>query len=277
MTKSSIIAAILGAVILVGGLIVAMGVLAFPSRPNRPTGFRSLALGSICIAIGGVPIMASVIALFVLARNSYRALAVTATTVAEQPLLSAGACFDRGSARDAASSSARPGFVTFLPMEPIKHLLGEMAKSMALHVVGVQEIQLMEPKQILEWIDSLRESNPGKFDLEILRGAERRGAITWRAAEVEVAYDAESLAAKKFISFRSGKAMINFMRKLDVEQQQFAGELCLAMARRAMTLRLPRRCGWTSSGGQLQVLVCGSIDKLPAACSSVSRREGAAL
>ncbi len=230
MTKSSFVAAILCAVILVGGLIVAMGVVGISQPTDR---ISSLALGSICIAVGGVPIIVSVIALFLIARNSYRALAVTATTVADQPLL-----FGRGVYRQGLSSGrgivvCRPGFVTFLPMEPIKHLVGEMAKRMALHAVGVQEIQLMEPKRILEWINSLCERDPGKFDLGILQGAERRGAITWRAAEVEVEYDAESPAAKKFISFRSGKAMISFMRKLDVEQQKLAGELCLAMARRA--------------------------------------------
>ena len=75
-------------------------------------------------------------------------------------------------------------------------------------------------------------TNPGKFDLGILQ-APSGGRVTWRAAEVEVAYDAESPAAKKFISFRSGKAMISFMRKLDAEQQKLAGEMCLAMARRA--------------------------------------------
>ncbi len=233
MTKSSFLVAILGAVVLLGALIVAVGVFGI-SQPSQPTDrISSLALGSICIAVGSIPIIGSGIALFLLARKNYRALAVTAATVADQPLLFGRGAFQQGLRTGRGIVVCRPGFVTFLPMEPIKHLLGEMAKTMAMHVVGVQEIQLMEPKKILDWIDSLRKGDPGKFDLEILKGAARRGAITWRAAEVEVAYDAESPAAKKFISFRSGKAMITFMRKLDVEQQKFAGELCLAMARRA--------------------------------------------
>ncbi len=214
-----------------GSLTLAMGIYAVVSPPPPEKEISAPAW----IAIGGLMTIGSVTWLYRMARNGWRAWAVTAAAVAGEPVLYGRGYYSQGMTSGQGFVVCRPGFVAILPTQPIRHALGEMAGQVASAVVSNLGVDIMTftKKPLGEWIDELRTSNPRDFDATIIKAADQLKGITWRANEITVDYDAQSSKPKKRMSFKSQKAIMGFMRKLSADQQETAGAMCMAIGRRA--------------------------------------------
>jgi len=223
------IVALLG-ILFFGSLVLGMGIYAVVSPPPPEKEIAAPAW----IAIGGLMVIGSVVWLIRIAQNGWRAWAVTVATVAGEPVLYGRGYYSQGMTSGQGFVVCRPGFVAILPTSPIRHALGELAGEVTSAVVSNLGIDILTftKKPLGEWIDELRTSNPKDFDTTIIKAANQLKGITWRANDMTVDYDTQSSKPKKRMSFQSQKAFMGFMRKLSADQQETAGALCQAIARR---------------------------------------------
>jgi hypothetical protein len=213
-----------------GALCIAMGFWSFTEqpKPNQPS---RVLLGAICTTVGVAIFVGCGVVVFLTERKLSRTEAITAATVGNQPLLFGRGLFTQGLTAGRGIVVCRPGYVAFLPTEPIRNMLGEMVTTVALHAVGVVKVGLSEEIPVDEWVDSLRRDFPDQFDQKLLDMVDQAGGITWRADQMTVTYDADSPARRKRMSFRSGKATIYFSRRLSPAAHDLGNQLFVSWTR----------------------------------------------
>jgi hypothetical protein len=187
--------------------------------------------GALCGGIGLLLVLGTGFGIFYQVKKSLQEMEVIAVNLGGQPLLYGRGAYKKGMTTGSGVLICRPGFVTFLVLGKLHNPLGDLTDAVVSNVTGYQKTTISDPSQIMNWIETLRTKHAGRFDELVLNGAAERGAITWPVTEMTAEYDTTTQKPKKWFTCRSGKAIIEFMKKLHDEQQTVAEEMVVAMER----------------------------------------------
>jgi hypothetical protein len=225
--KKSFISYVLVAGFMIGifGLATA-GILLFGS-PDK----RQYVGGALCGGTGLLMMFGFGFGIYREIKKSLLEMEVIASNVSGQPLLYGQGWYRKGKTHGTGIVIFRPGFVTFLVLGKLHTPLGTLADIAVAGVTGYRSVANTDPSQIMTWIETLRTKHAGKFDELVLNGAAERGGLTWPVTEMTTDYDAITQQPKKWISCRSGNALIGFTRMLCEEKQKVAEAMVVAMER----------------------------------------------